>query len=73
MSNERLSGSVVFYAPEKRFGFLRAYNAETDTFFHIDNYRGPAIPGTGDRVMFRSEADPRRSDRQRAKDITPII
>ena len=70
--SERLTGSVVFYAPQKKFGFLRADNAERDCFFHIDNYRGSAMPGTGDRVTFLAEVDPRRSDRQRAKDIIPI-
>jgi cold shock CspA family protein len=38
--SERLTGGVVFCAPEKRFGFLRADNAERDCFFHINNYRG---------------------------------
>jgi cold shock CspA family protein len=72
MSNEILKGRVIFYAPEKKFGFLRADGADSDTFFHIDNYLGPSTPKTDDRVAFSSEIDPRRNDRRRAKQITPI-
>jgi cold shock CspA family protein len=59
-NNGHLTGKVVFFAPEKRFGFIKPDGTESgDVFFHLEQFDGdePALDG---RVAFQVEADPRR-------------
>ena len=71
MSNERLTGKIVFFAPAKQFGFIKPDGNERDIFFHLESYDGDE-PEIGDKVTFLAEADPRHQDRLRAKVVVPI-
>jgi cold shock CspA family protein len=73
MSNERQTGTIIFYDPKKGFGFIKIDGPEVpDLFYHIDNFDSDRDPITDDRVAFMVEDDPRRAGRRRAKVVTPI-
>jgi cold shock CspA family protein len=72
MSNELQTGRIVFWAPQKRFGFFKIDGPEaSDCFFHEQEFDGDE-PKVDDRVAFLMEPDPRREGRKRAKSVTPI-
>ena len=70
--SEKLTGRIVHWAPEKRYGFIKPDGTETgDIFFHLEQYDGDE-PAIDDRVAFVAEDDPRRQGRRRAKAVVPI-
>jgi len=71
MSNELQQGTIVFYQPNKQFGFIKPDTEGPDIFFNLDNFDGDE-PAIDTRVAFQVEADPRREGRKRAKMVTPI-
>jgi cold shock CspA family protein len=51
MSNERQTGTIIFYDPKKGFGFIKIDGPEVpDLFYHIDNFDSDRDPVTDDRL-----------------------
>ena len=70
MYGDKLSGKIVHYSDDKKFGFIKPDGGDDgDIFFHLSACEGGISPGVGDRVEFIAESDPRHRDRRRAKGV----
>jgi cold shock CspA family protein len=71
--NDKVEGKIVFYSHQKQYGFIAPDNgSDLDLFFHLDQFDSGLTPAIGDRVTFLAEQDPKKRDRQRAKDVVPV-
>jgi CspA family cold shock protein len=68
------TGTVIFYMSDRGFGFIQPDDGSHDVFVHISavQHAGVAALEKGQRVSFDIEADRKRPDRVRARNLKLI-
>ena len=67
-------GTVKWFNAEKGFGFISKDDGSGDVFVHFSDIQieGFKTLAEGQKVTFETEADPRNSEKLRAKNVTPV-
>ena len=67
-------GTVKWFNAEQGFGFISNDDGSGDVFVHFSaiQVEGFKTLAEGQKVTFETEADPRNSEKLRAKNVTPV-
>jgi cold shock CspA family protein len=66
----RQTGSVLWFRPDKAFGYLAVDGENRDIFFHVSEWFHVYDPRKGDRVSFIASAD--KNGRPRARQVVVV-